>query len=59
MDLQVDARRKFAKPELPGLAIHGQTDLQVGLQVHSSCKFHTYIVHLQSICVDLHLVAKR
>ena len=33
------SRRKFAKPELVyGLAMGGQTDSQVGWQVHASCK---------------------
>ena len=37
-DSQVDAsRRKFTKPELAyGLAMGGQTDFQVGFQVHAS-----------------------
>ena len=47
-DSQVNC--KFAKPELAyGLATGGQTDSQV----HASRKFHSYIVHLKSACVDL------
>ena len=48
-DSQVDAsRRKFAKPELAyGLAMGGQTDFQVGSQVHASRK------ETSKTCVDL------
>ena len=43
-DAQVDeSQRKFAKPEPAyGLAMGGQTDSQVGSQVHASRKFHAY-----------------
>ena len=57
------SRRKFAKPKLAhGLVMGGQTDSQVGSQVHASfkkSKFRAYTVDLLSTCVDLRWVAKR
>ena len=49
-DSQVDASRcKFAKPELAyGLAMGGQTDSQVGSQVHTSRK-KSYISRIYSL----------
>ena len=63
MDLQVNASWcKFAKPDLVyGFVIGGQTDSQVGSQIHASlksCKLCIYTVDLWSVYVDLHWVGK-
>ena len=57
MDLQVDAsQRKFAKPELMyKLVMGGQTDSQLGSQVHTSHKKVVNFKHRQLSCDQIML----